>query len=114
MVGLYHSPKSQLVMLIITNLLHLTYTLAFRPYLNNLNLIFSILSTLTIIVIESLIIYFEDNGKTIYANDKYNIAFPFLVAADVFCVLLILWGCWRFIWEINFYIRNFKGTLLYL
>lgn len=114
MVGLYKYPKPQLIMLIVTNLLHLIYSIVFRPFLSNLNLLFSILSTLVIILIESLILYFEDNGKGMYANEKYNLAFPFLVAADVFCILLLLWGCWRFIWEINFYIKNFKGTLLYL
>jgi len=114
LVGLYSSPNAQLIMLILTNICHLAYTLKVRPYLNNINLIFNILSTLCIIAFESYFIYFFNNGSKMFANQKYNIAYPFLIVVDIFCVLMVLWGFWRFIWEINLYVKNFKGTLLYL
>jgi len=68
MVGLYDNPKIQLVLLIITNILHLTYNVSFKPFLNNLNLVFSILSTLIIIAFESFFIYFLDNEGKMFAN----------------------------------------------
>lgn len=51
MVGLYHAIMAQLVLLIITNALFLIYLVKFRPYLNKINLIFTIIYVLTVITL---------------------------------------------------------------
>lgn len=113
MVALYTSPKTQLVLMIITNLLLLCYNLKWRPQLNILNLIFSILFTGFLVSFEGMYIYFVNN-TLMTPTRKTNAAFPFLVAADVFCILLVIWVMWRLVWEASFYWNNFKKTQLYL
>ena len=51
MVGLYSAPLAQLVLLIITNALLLVYLIKVRPYLNKINLIFTILFVLTLLTL---------------------------------------------------------------
>jgi hypothetical protein len=113
MVALYTSPIIQLCLLIITNCVFLGYHLKVRPQLNNINLIFTILAILAMVLFEGLYLYFQTHLE-LTATQKTNVAFPFLVTADVFCVLFALWAVWRLIWEISFYWRNFKQTQLYL
>ncbi len=61
MVGLYTMVYAQLVLLIITNCLFLVYLLKVRPYLNKINLLFSILFVLSQITLEAFYIYFFKN-----------------------------------------------------
>lgn len=113
MVALYTSPMMQLGLLIATNCIFLLYHLKVRPQLNNINLIFTILAILAMILFEGLYLYFQTHTE-LTATQKSNVAFPFLVAADVFCILFALWAVWRVIWETSFYWRNFKQTQLYI
>ena len=114
MVGLYSAVVAQLVMLIITNCLLLFYLLKVRPYLNKLNLIFSILFVLTLLALESFQIYFFQHDSELFASDKTRIAFPFVITLCVVLILMAVWALWRVVWETSFYVKNFKGTLLYL
>ena len=114
MVGLYQYVVPQLIMLIITNIILLGYLLISRPYLNKINLIFSLLFVLTVITLESFQIYFYQNDATMFASEKTRLAYPFVVTLCVVLILLVVWVLWRMIWEVSFYIKNFKGTLLYL
>jgi len=114
LVSLYGSPKSQLILLIITNIVFLIYMVKVRPYLNNINLIFTILTTLTLIVLEVFYLYFFSVQNTMFASDKTAIAFPFIVTACTIVILMIIWSLWRFVWESMFYWQNFKKTELYL
>jgi hypothetical protein len=113
MVAFYALPRVQLALLIMTNLLFLCYHLRFRPQLNAINLIFTVLFLACLVALEAMFLYFLDN-TSITASQKTSAAFPFLVAADVFCVLLVLWVLWRAVWEASFYWNNFKKTQLYL
>ena len=113
MTAFYTYPKAQLVLLIITNSLLLCYHLKFRPHLNFLNLIFYILSIAFLISVEAMYIYFSNN-TLMTPNKKTNAAYNFLVAADIFCVLLVLWVVWRVVWEASLYWNKFKKTQLYL
>lgn len=49
-----------------------------------------------------------------YATDKTNVAFPYIVFQSVLFVLMILWALWRFVWECSFYWQKFKKTQVYL
>lgn len=51
MVGFYRTIMPQMVMLIITNCLFLIYLLKVRPYLNKINLVFTVLFVLTTIAL---------------------------------------------------------------
>ena len=113
MVALYSFPMAQVCLLIATNCIFLLYHLKVRPQLNNINLVFTILAILALILFEGLYLYFQTNAE-LTAMQKSNVAFPYLVAADVFCVLFALWAVWRVVWETMFYWRNFKQTQLYL
>ncbi len=113
MVALYNYPLAQLSLLIATNCFFLAYHLKVRPQLNVINLVFTILPILALVLFEGLYIYFQTHLE-LTATQKTNVAFPFLVTADVFCILFALWAVWRLIWEVNFYWRNFKQTQLYL
>ena len=114
MVGLYTLVMAQLVLMIVTNGLMLIYLLKVRPYLNKINLLFNILFVLALIAIEAFQIYFYQNDAELFASDKTNLAYPFVVALCVAFILMVLWGLWRVVWEVSLYVKNFKGTLLYL
>ena len=113
MVALYTAPKAQLALLIVTNLCLLIYQLKTRPHLNTINLLFTVLFLLFLVVLEAFYLYFLNN-PTMTATQKTNTAFPLLIAADVFCVLMVLWVVWRFVWEASYYWNSFKKTQLYL
>ena len=49
-----------------------------------------------------------------FASEKTRLAHPFVVALCIVLILLVVWVLWRVVWEVSFYIKNFKGTLLYL
>lgn len=51
MVALYTSPKAQLALLIVTNFCLLIYQLKTRPHLNTINLLFTVLFLLFLVVI---------------------------------------------------------------
>jgi hypothetical protein len=114
LVSLYSSPRSQLILLICTNIAFLVYTIKFRPFLNNINLIFTILTTLTFIGFEAFYLFFLGVQGTMYASEKTTLAYPFVVTACTVVILIILWALWRFVWEVMFYWQNFKKTELYL
>lgn len=98
MVGLYHAIMPQLVMLIITNGFYLIYLIKVRPYLNKINLIFTIIYVLTAITLEALFIHFYQTDQSTFASEKTATAYPFVVALCVVLVLLILWALWRVVW----------------
>jgi len=50
-VGLYNYPIIQLALLMVTNILFLGYLLIARPYLNAINMLFAVLTTLGLIVL---------------------------------------------------------------
>lgn len=114
MVGLYTAMLAQLALLITTNTLYLFYLLKTRPYLNKLNLLFMVLFVLATITIEAFSIYFYQNDSQLFASAKTNIAFPFVVTLCVVLILMVLWALWRVVWEVSFFVNNFKRTLLYL
>jgi hypothetical protein len=68
MVGLYGAVVAQLALLITTNCIFLIYLFKTRPYLNNINLFFSLLFVLTAIVLESFYIYFYQHDKEMFAS----------------------------------------------
>lgn len=68
MVGLYGAVMAQLVLLLITNALLLFYLLKVRPYLNKINLIFSLLFVLTLITLESFQIFFLQKDSQMFAS----------------------------------------------
>lgn len=113
MVVFYGQPTVQLALLITTNCIFLIYNLKVRPQLNAINVVFTVFAILIFILFEAMYLYFINNGS-LTANQKTNAAFPFLVTADIFCVLFVLWALWRCVWECSFYWNNFKKTLLYL
>ena len=51
MVALYTSPKAQLALLMMTNLCLLVYQLKARPHLNTINLLFTVLFLLFLVVV---------------------------------------------------------------
>lgn len=112
MVGLYSYPTPQLAMLLLTNTCFLFYNLKVRPQLSKINLIFTILAICFLMAFECIYLYFISHS-TLTATQKTNIAFPFLVAADVFCVTFVLWAMWRCVWECSFYWTAFKQTQIY-
>ena len=114
MVALYGMVIPQLCMLIATNILLLLYLLKVRPYINKLNLIFTLLFVLSAIALEAMQIYFFKYDAILTATQKTNIGHPFVIALCSVLMLLVVWALWRIVWEASFYVRNFKGTLLYL
>jgi hypothetical protein len=97
MVAFYNSATIQLALLITTNCLYLFYNLKARPQLNNINLVFTLLAVLFILLFEALYLYFLNN-TSLTANQKTNTSYPFLICADVFAVLFVLWVVWRCVW----------------
>jgi hypothetical protein len=114
MTGLYNYIIPQLALLITTNTLYLIYLLKARPYVNKINLIFMILFTLTAITIEAFCIYFYQTDTSTFASQKTATAHPFVITLSAILVLLLVWSLWRLIWEVSFFVSNFKKTLLYL
>ena len=114
MVGLYQYVVPQLALLIITNIALLVYLLAVRPHLNKINLLFTLLFVLTLITLESFQIYFIQVDAVMFASEKTRVASPFVITLCVVLILLVFWALWRVVWEVSFFIKNFKGTLLYL
>ena len=82
LVSLYGSPKSQLILLIITNIVFLIYMVKVRPYLNNINLIFTILTTLTLIVLEVFYLYFFSVQNTMFASVESDSPLGGVMAVD--------------------------------
>jgi hypothetical protein len=114
LVGLYSYPQPQMALLLLTNLTYLIYLLRWRPFLNNINLVFSVVWVLGLIALESFYIYFQAKEGKLYASDKTSLGYPFVIALCVVVLLVLLWSLWRGIWEIMFLWQNFKKTLLYL
>ena len=98
MVGLYNAVITQLILLIITNGLLLIYLLKVRPYLNKLNLIFSLIFVLALVTLECFQIYFFQYDGQMFASEKTKIAHPFIVTLCVVLILMVVWALWRVVW----------------
>ena len=68
LVALYDAPVVQVILLIITNGLYLAYLLYNRPYINTLNTIVTPLMLLPLILLESYMIYFNKNDKSLSSD----------------------------------------------
>ena len=58
--------------------------------------------------------YYYINDANMFASEKTAKGYPMVIALSVFMILMIIWSCWRVVWDINFLVGKFKGTLLYL
>lgn len=68
LVALYEAPVVQVILLIITNALYLVYLLYNRPYINTLNMIVTPLMLVPLILLESYMIYFNKNDKSLSSD----------------------------------------------
>lgn len=99
LVSLYEKPIAQMALLIVTNVFFMGYLVISRPYSIHVNTVMGILWGMLLIAVEAYEIYFTVKDDELNSSDKTEQAYPLLIAVSVVMMIMILWSCWRVIWQ---------------